>query len=37
MFEGKKYTSTFGSEFTLDKDMLKVLVKANGVEILVEK
>ncbi len=37
MFEGKKYQSTFGSEFSLEKDMLKVMVAANGVEILIEE
>jgi glycosidase len=37
MFEGKKYAATFGSEFSLEKDILKTLVKANGVEVLVEQ
>ncbi len=37
MFDGKQYQSTFGSEFSLEKDILKIRVKANGVEVLVEK
>lgn len=37
MFDGKQYESTFGSEFNLEKDILKIRVKANGVEVLAEK
>ncbi len=37
MFENKEFISNLGSEFTLDKNVLTVNVKANGVEILTSK
>jgi glycosidase len=37
MFIGKKYNTTFNSQFNLSNDMLKINVKKNGVEVLVEK
>jgi hypothetical protein len=37
MFAGKKYNTTFNSKFSLNNDVLKINVKKNGVEVLVEK
>ncbi len=37
VLQGKKYTSTFGSKCSIKGDILKINVKANGVEILTTK
>ena len=37
MFNGKQYETTFDSAFSLEGDLIKVTLKKNGVEVLVEK
>lgn len=37
LFAGKQYDTTFNSQFSIEDNMLKINVKKNGVEVLVEK